>query len=139
MALEKMLFSVLNSLVEGACVFPLAPLILGSSFQVRMDSLGMLIDLMILSALAATSLGLAFGTAVKPEQIGVLNAVILTPIMFTGCAFFAWAALASIQWFQIVTLFNPLTYVSEGLRGAMLPAGCCWDWLERRLYASDWV
>jgi hypothetical protein len=44
-------------------------LILSSSFQVRMDSLGVLIGLMILSALAATSLGLAFGTAVKPEQI----------------------------------------------------------------------
>jgi len=118
-ALEKVLFSVLNSLVAGACVFPLAYLILGSSFQVRMDSLGVLIGLMILSALAATSLGLAFGTAVKPEQIGVLNAVILTPIMFTGCAFFAWAALVSIQWFQIVTLFNPLTYIAEGLRGAI--------------------
>lgn len=122
-AVEKVLFSVLTSLVAGACVFPLAFLILGSSFQVRMDNIGVLIGLMILSALAATSLGLAFGTAVKPEQIGVFNAVVLTPIMFTGCAFFAWAALASIKWFQIVTLVNPLTYAAEGLRGAMLPAG----------------
>ncbi len=42
-------------------------------------------------------------------------------MMSTGCVFFSWSALSSIKWFQIVTLFNPLTYVAEGLRGAMLP------------------
>ncbi len=121
-ALEKVLFSVMNSLVAGACVFPLAFLILGSAFQIRPDMLGVLSGLMILSAMASVSLGLALGTAEKPEQIGVFNALMITPMMSTGCVFFSWTALGSIKWFQIVTLFNPLTYAAEGLRGAMLPA-----------------
>jgi hypothetical protein len=30
-------------------------------------------------------------------------------------------ALDSLRWFQVVTLINPLTYVSEGMRGALVP------------------
>ena len=30
-------------------------------------------------------------------------------------------ALDGLRWFQVITLFNPLTYVSEGLRAAMVP------------------
>jgi ABC-2 type transport system permease protein len=59
--------------------------------------------------------------AVKPEQIGLLNSVILLPIIFTGCVYFSWSALDSIKWSQVVTLFNPLTYSAEGPRGAMTP------------------
>ncbi|HVB25654.1 MAG TPA: hypothetical protein VNG51_27205 [Ktedonobacteraceae bacterium] len=29
--------------------------------------------------------------------------------------------LGSIKWFQIITLFNPMTYAAEGLRAAMVP------------------
>jgi hypothetical protein len=28
-----------------------------------------------------------------------------------------------LRWFQVVTLFNPITYASEGIRAAMLPLG----------------
>lgn len=41
--------------------------------------------------------------------------------MFMGATFYPWASLESIKWFQIVTLFNPLTYAAEGLRYAMVP------------------
>jgi ABC-2 type transport system permease protein len=44
---------------------------------------------------------------------------VLTPLLFTGATFYPWAALGSLKWFQVVTLFNPLTYVSEGMRGAL--------------------
>jgi ABC-2 type transport system permease protein len=120
-ALEKVLFATLNSMVAGALVFPLAYLIMGNAYQVRTDAIGMLICIMLLAAFAGASLGLTLGTAVKPEQIGLLNSVILLPIIFTGCVYFSWSALDSIKWFQVVTLFNPLTYSAEGLRGAMTP------------------
>jgi ABC-2 type transport system permease protein len=29
--------------------------------------------------------------------------------------------LSGIRWFQVITLFNPLTYAAEGLRYAMVP------------------
>ena len=41
--------------------------------------------------------------------------------MFTGCTYYPWSALHSIRWFQVITLFNPLTYAAEGLRYAMVP------------------
>ncbi|WP_161975426.1 ABC transporter permease [Tengunoibacter tsumagoiensis] len=73
--------------------------------------------------MSGASFGLTLGTAVKPEQIGVMNATILLPLIFLGSAFFSWGGLASIRWFQIVTLFNPLTYAAEGMRGIMIPTG----------------
>jgi ABC-2 type transport system permease protein len=48
-------------------------------------------------------------------------ALVLTPLLFTGAAMYPWATLDSLRWFQIVTLFNPLTYMSEGIRGALIP------------------
>jgi ABC-2 type transport system permease protein len=44
---------------------------------------------------------------------------VLTPLIFTGATFYPWAALDDLRWFQVVTLFNPLTYVSEGMRAAL--------------------
>ena len=120
-AMERVLFAALYSLIASALVFPLAYLILGNSFQIRTDGIGLLICLMILSALAGAALGLTLGTTVKPEQIGLLNALIILPLIFTGCIYFSWSALSSMRWFQVVTLFNPLTYAAEGLRGVMTP------------------
>src|SRR6266581_7745731 len=62
------------------------------------------------------------GTLVKPEQIGLMFSLIFTPLIFTGCTYYPWGALDSIRWFQIITLFNPLTYAAEGLRFAMVPS-----------------
>jgi ABC-2 type transport system permease protein len=59
------------------------------------------------------------GTAVEPQKINVMFAVVLTPLLFTGATFYPWQSLDSLRWFQVVTLVNPLTYVSEGMRGAL--------------------
>ena len=47
--------------------------------------------------------------------------LIFTPLLFTGCTYYPWGALGRIVWFQIFTLFNPLTYAAEGLRYSMVP------------------
>lgn len=120
-AVEKLLFAAVRGLIAGAVIFPLARLILGDGFQVRTDEIPLLILIMILTALAGASLGLAIGTLVRPEQIGLMFSLILTPLLFTGCTYYPWGQLDSIRWFQIVTLFNPLTYGAEGMRTAMVP------------------
>jgi ABC-2 type transport system permease protein len=120
-AIEKILFAALRGLVAGAVIFPIAYWILGSGYQVRSDDLGLLIGLMVLISLAGASLGLALGTLIQPEQIGLMFAVIVTPMIFLGCTYYPWGTLSALRWFQIVTLFNPLTYASEGLRYAMVP------------------
>ena len=120
-ALEKVIFAAMRGLVAGAVIFPLAYLILGNEFQVRADAIGVITLVMILAAFAGASLGMTIGTLVRPEQIGLMFALILTPLLFTGCVQYPWGSLGVLQWFQIVTLFNPLTYASEGLRYAMVP------------------
>ncbi len=120
-AIEKVLFAAMRGLVAGTVIFPLAYLILGDEFQVRGDAVGVVIIVMLLTAFAGAALGLTIGTLVKPEQIGLMFALILTPLLFTGCVQYPWGSLEVLKWFQIVTLFNPLTYASEGLRYAMVP------------------
>lgn len=120
-AVEKVIFAAMRGLIAGAIIFPLAWWILGSGFQVRSDAIGTLIGVMVLTAFAGATLGLFIGTTVKPEQIGLMFALIFTPLIFTGCTYYPWASLGGIKWFQILTLFNPVTYASEGLRASMVP------------------
>jgi ABC-2 type transport system permease protein len=120
-ALEKVLFAAMRGIIGGAVIFPLAYWILGSGFDVRSDRIGVVIGMIVLIAFAGACLGLTIGTLIKPEQIGLMFSLILTPMLFLGCTYFPWGSLGSIKWFQIVTLFNPLTYGSEGMRYAMVP------------------
>jgi ABC-2 type transport system permease protein len=121
-AVEKIIFAAMRGLIAGAIIFPLAWWILGTGYQVRTDSIGTIIGIMVLTAFAGASLGLFIGTTIKPEQIGLMFALILTPLIFTGCIYYPWATLDSLKWFQIITLFNPITYASEGLRFSMVPS-----------------
>jgi ABC-2 type transport system permease protein len=66
-------------------------------------------------------MGMTLGTAVPPNRINVVFALVLTPLLFTGASQYPWPSLESLRWFQVVTALNPMTYVSEGLRGAMTP------------------
>jgi ABC-2 type transport system permease protein len=120
-ALEKVLLATVRGLVAGACLFPLAFWILGNGYHVRTDLLGVLIGLMVLVALTGAALGLLLGTAMPIQQLALVLALVLTPLIFTGCTFYPWASLSTLKWFQILTLFNPLTYAAEGMRYVMLP------------------
>jgi ABC-2 type transport system permease protein len=120
-AAEKVLFAALRGMVAGAVIFPAAWWVLGSRYAVRGDRIGVLIGMIVLAAFAGSGIGLVIGTVVKPEQISLMFSVILTPLLFTGCTYYPWSALSSIRWFQVITLFNPLTYAAEGLRYAMVP------------------
>jgi ABC-2 type transport system permease protein len=82
---------------------------------------GILIGLMVLVALVGSSLGLVLSTTVPIQLFSLVFALVLTPLMFTGCTFYPWASLGAIKWFQVVTLFNPLTYAAEGMRYVMVP------------------
>jgi ABC-2 type transport system permease protein len=119
--LEKVMFATVRGVIAGAVIFPLAVWILGSNYAVRSDRIPLLCGMLILTACAAAGIGLVMGTIVKPEQISLMFTLIFTPLLFTGCTYYPWGALGAIRWFQILTLFNPLTYASEGLRYSMVP------------------
>jgi len=120
-AVEKMLLAALRGLVAAALAFPCAALILGSGYDVRTDVVGPLIGLLVLTAMLGASLGLLLGTLVPLTRLPLLFSLVVTPLLFTGCTYYPWAALSGVRWFQVLTLFNPLTYAAEGLRWAMMP------------------
>ena len=119
-AAEKVLFGTFRGAFAAACIFPMAVLILGPAYSVRADRIGFLILMVLLTGATGASIGMLIGTIVKAEFISLMFALIFTPLIFTGCTYYPWAALGRIRWFQILTLANPLTYCSEGLRYAMV-------------------
>jgi ABC-2 type transport system permease protein len=48
--------------------------------------------------------------------------LVITPLIFTGSSQYPWPSLGDLRWFQVVSALNPMTYVSEGLRGLMAPS-----------------
>jgi ABC-2 type transport system permease protein len=120
-ALEKVIFGAMRGAIASSVIFPLGWLILGNGFAVRTDRLPYLIGMVLLTGLVGSTIGLLMGTVIKPDQISLMFTLIFTPLLFTGCTYYPWGALRNIRWFQVLTLFNPLTYASEGLRYSMVP------------------
>lgn len=80
-----------------------------------------LITLVMLGALVGAALGLLMGTVVNPKSINLLFALLVLPLTLLGCVYYPWTALHSIRWLQIASLFNPVVYMSEGLRASLAP------------------
>jgi ABC-2 type transport system permease protein len=121
-AIEKMCFSAMQSIIAAVVVFPLAYYIPSTPVVAHVSNWPYLIVVMILASLTAGALGLTIGTSVKPQQIGLIFGVVVMPITFLGCVYYPWAALDRIKWLQIGVLVNPIVYMSEGLRSALTPA-----------------
>jgi ABC-2 type transport system permease protein len=119
-AAEKVLFAVLRSLIATLIMIPLGILILGS-IPWRWAGLPLFLAGLLLGALVGAGFGLLMGTLVRPERITLLFSLVFTPLLFTGCSQYPWPSLDQLRWFQIITACNPMTYVSEALRGAMVP------------------
>ena len=119
---QKIFVATLRGLIAGAIIFPLGWLILGDSLSLSTDHLGFLLLVMFLGGIVGSAAGLSLGTSVQATQINLVFSLVLTPLLFTGCVYYPWSSLNRIEWFQVVTAFNPLTYVSEGLRASLVPA-----------------
>lgn len=120
-ALEKLVFGAAQGVLAGLVVFPLVYLIPATSVEVHVANWPLLIVVILLASLTSGALGLALGTIVKPQQIGLMFAVVVLPITFLGCVYYPWAVLKPVPWLQMLVLVNPLVYMSEGLRTVLTP------------------
>ena len=120
-AVEKIVFSALQSIIAAALVFPLAYYVPSTPVLAHVSSWWFLTVVLILASLLAGALGLTIGTLVQPKQIGLIFGVVIVPITFLGCVYYPWTALSPIRWLQIGVLMNPIVYISEGLRAALTP------------------
>ncbi|WP_243417864.1 ABC transporter permease [Actinomycetospora cinnamomea] len=120
-AVEKIVFGAMRGLFGSLVMIPVGYLVLD---RVDWDLSGLpwAAVLLVLGSLSGGAAGLVIGTLVSPRRINVVFAVVITPLLFTGSTQFPFLQLENLRWFQVICAFNPITYVSEGLRGALTPA-----------------
>jgi ABC-2 type transport system permease protein len=119
-AAEKVLFATGRALVATLVMVPIGIVVLGS-IPWEWANVPLFAAVVVLGALLGASLGLVLGTLVPPNRINILFALVFTPLLFTGASQYPWPSLARLRWFQVLTALNPMTYVSEGLRAALVP------------------
>jgi ABC-2 type transport system permease protein len=119
-AAEKVVFAMLRAFVATLIMIPVGWLILGHVPWVWSNT-GWFVAALVLGALIGGGLGLLIGTAVQPQRINIVFSLVFTPLLFTGCSQYAWPSLDNLRWFQVLTALNPMTYVSEMMRGALTP------------------
>ena len=117
-AVEKIVGGALQCLIAALLVFPIAANVPATPVHLHINWL-VLVTLLPLACLMASALGLTFGTMFDPRTVPMLFGVIVVPITFLGCIYYPWKALQAIRWLQIVSLANPLVYISEGFRAAL--------------------
>jgi ABC-2 type transport system permease protein len=120
-AAEKVVFAMFRALIATTIMIPIGILVLGS-IPWRWAGFPLFLAIVVLGSLLGASLGLVLGTLVKPNRINIVFSLVFTPLLFTGCSQYPWPSLDTLPWFQVVTACNPMTYVSEGLRAALVPS-----------------
>src|ERR1700678_1171075 len=78
-AIEKICFSAVQSMIAAAVVFPLAYYVPATPVYAHVNSWAYLIAVLALSSLVASALGLAIGANIKPQQIGLLFSIVVVP------------------------------------------------------------
>jgi len=119
-AAEKVLFATMRALIATAIMIPIGIIVLGS-IPWRWAGFPLFLAMVVLGSMLGASLGLVLGTLVKPNRINIVFSLVFTPLLFTGCSQYPWPSLDKLPWFQVITACNPMTYVSEGLRAALVP------------------
>lgn len=119
-AVEKIVYAALRALVACALMLPIGVLILGS-IPWRAGAAPLFILMVVLGSLVGSAMGLLMGTSVPANRINIVFSLVFTPLLFTGASQYPWPSLDGMRWFQVVTTLNPLTYVSEGMRAALVP------------------
>jgi ABC-2 type transport system permease protein len=119
-AAEKVIFATFRAMIATTIMIPVGILILGS-IPWRWSGVPLLVVALVLGSLLGAGLGLVLGTLVVPSRINIVFSLVFTPLLFTGCSQYPWPSLSRLEWFQVVTACNPMTYVSEAMRGALVP------------------
>ena len=118
---QKVASGALQALVSAAVVLPIARLVMGPIPGLSPTNLGLVALVAVLGALTFSAAGLVLGTAISPQQIGLLFSAIITPTIFFGCAYYPWRGLDAVPVIKYLVLVNRLTYVSEGMRAVLTP------------------
>jgi len=120
-AVEKVIAGMLQALVAGLVVLPLAWLVLRPGVQISIGSPLTFAAIILLVAGFSSCGGLALGCSMNQQHIGLMFSMVMTPMIFFGCTYYPWSALNAFPILQKAVLVNPLVYASEGLRATLVP------------------
>lgn len=119
--LTKVISGAIQGVIAAIIVIPTVWVASGGTATVNWGQPLLLVSTVMLGALVGAALGLLIGTAIEPRQINLVFAVLVLPLTLLGCIYYPWSQLSSLRWLQIAVLFNPVVYMSEGLRAALTP------------------
>ena len=120
-AIEKVVAGMLQALVAGLVVIPLAWLVLRPGVDISIGAPLNFIAIILLVATFSACGGLALGCSINQQHIGLMFGMVITPMIFFGCTYYPWSALDKFPVLQKLVLINPLVYASEGLRATLVP------------------
>jgi ABC-2 type transport system permease protein len=117
--IQKIVTGMLQGLLAAVLVFPIAAVVPATPIHLSVDW-PVLIALAPLAGWVAGALGLVFGTRVQPFQVPALFALVVLPLTFLGATYYSWSTLSPIPWLKVLVLVNPLVYMTEGFRAALV-------------------
>jgi len=120
-AIEKVVAGLIQAVVAGLLVIPLAWIILRPGLELHIASPLLFFCVTLLVAGFSSCGGLALGCSVNQQHIGLMFSMVMTPMIFFGCTYYPWSALAKFPILAKIVLINPLVYASEGLRATLVP------------------
>jgi ABC-2 type transport system permease protein len=121
LAIEKVIAGMLQALVAGLMVIPLAWIVLRPGVQISIASpLAFAVIIVLIAAFSACG-GLALGCSINQQHIGLMFGMVITPMIFFGCTYYLWSSLKPFPILQKAVLINPLVYASEGMRATLAP------------------
>jgi ABC-2 type transport system permease protein len=120
-AIEKIVAGLIQAVVAGLTVIPLAWIILRPGLEIHVPNPMLFVCMTLLVAGFSACGGLALGCSVDQQHIGLMFSMVMTPMIFFGCTYYPWSSLAKFPILQKIVLINPLAYASEGLRATLVP------------------
>ena len=120
-ATEKVLAGAVQGVVAALIALPLGRLVMGPIPGLTLENLVAFISITALGALTFSAIGLVLGTAIAPQQIGLMFSIIVAPMLMFGCAYYPWRGLDRVPAMKYAVLVNPLVYVAEGMRATITP------------------
>jgi ABC-type polysaccharide/polyol phosphate export permease len=123
LGIQKITAGAIQAFIGAAIVFPVVYWVhaAGQGPHIDVTNWFLLIVVMVFASTMIAAIGLLLGTVADPRQIQTIIAVLLVPLTMLGCVYYPWSALHDIRWLQIAVLFNPMVYMTEGLRAALTP------------------
>jgi ABC-2 type transport system permease protein len=113
---EKMVFGAIHGIVAASVVIGLAVWLLNDWPKFSEWDFGVVLVVVAVSSVCAGACGVALGAALRPQTIGPMIGLIMSPIVFLGGPFYPRSSLEIYPVLQAISTANPLLYICEAFR-----------------------